>query len=120
MNIYLKEYEGKYLELRYDSKYSSGAIGITTPAELVKAIEEVCGKGSYCLYEGKGQEYPKAVDYFKSKDLVYPTITYWQQGVKTQVIEQCRDIAEKIWGDIPEMRIGWLEDQCKSYIEDLK
>ncbi len=93
---------------------------IRTPQELVDAIEEVCGKGSYCLYKRPtdGSKYPVAIgyhDYEKYPNL--PKITYWQQGVKTGVIEQCRDVAEKVWGDIPEMEIGWLENQCKTYVD---
>ena len=118
MNIRLIEQEG-YLMLEYTSKYAAGGIPVSTPQELVEAIEEVCGKGSYCLYQGKGDEYPKAVDYLISRRINFPKITYWQQGVKTSVIEQARDVAKKVWGDIPEMEIGWLENQCKSYIEDL-
>lgn len=123
MNIYLT-YEGThqtkhYFRLNYESKYSTGSIPIKTPQDLITAIEEVCGKGSYCLYTDKTSDYPKAVGYNESKNLTYPTITYWQQGVKTAVIEQCRKVAYEIWGDIPEMKIGWLEKQCQSYIEDL-
>lgn len=118
MNIQLINTNG-HLGLEYTSQYASGDIYVNTPQKLVEAIEEVCGKGSYCLYEGKGSQYPKAVDYLISRDLVFPQITYWQQGVKTSVIEQARDVAKEVWGDIPEMEVGWLENQCKSYIEDL-
>lgn len=118
MNVRLIEQEG-YLMLEYTSKYATGGIPVSNPQELVSAIEDVCGKGSYCLYQAKGDKFPKAVDYFISRNINFPKITYWQQGVKTSVIEQAREVAEKVWGDIPEMEIGWLENKCKSYIEDL-
>ena len=53
------------------------------------------------------------------KPINYPKITYWQQGIKTDVIEIVRKVMETAFGDIPETKIGWLEDQCRSYIEDL-
>ena len=120
MNIYLQNHKN-YLALNFESKYASGSIPVSTPQELLEAIEEVCGKGSYCLYKDKGSDYPKSVGYNISQEMQgkFPTITYWQQGVKTQVIEQARDVAKLVWGDIPEMQIGWLENQCKSYIEDI-
>lgn len=120
MNVFLEVIEEKYLRLTYQSKYASGSIPINTPKELVDAIEEVCGRGSYCLYfpltsESRFAESIAYGDYDKYPNL--PRLTYWQQGVKTQVIEQCRKVAETVWGDIPEMKIGWLENQCKTYIE---
>jgi hypothetical protein len=120
MNIYLT-YENDYLCLNYESKYASGSIPVETPQDLVRAIEEVCGKGSYCLYKGKGEEYPEVVNYLETKELEgkFPQITFWQQGVKTSVIEQAREVAREKWGNIPEMRIWWLQNQCRSYIEDI-
>jgi len=119
MTIELVNHNG-YLQLEYSSRYASGGIPVRSPQELINAIEEVCGRGSFCLYKGKGESFPDAVNYSESKYITYPTITYWQQGVKTQVIEECREVAKKVFGDIPEMEIGWLENQCRSYIEDIK
>lgn len=112
-----------YISLRYNSKYAGGeSRGFTKDQipQIIKEIENLCGKGSYCLYEGKGEKYPKAVDYFESRNLVFPKITYWQQGIKTDVIEQTRNAMQIAFGDIPETEIGWFENQCMSYIEDIK
>ena len=111
--------EEKILFVEYTSKYSTGGTPCDDPKQLPRLIDEICGKGSYCLYKGKDSEYPKAVDYLISKDLVFPKISYWMQGVKTDLIEEVRNKAEQVWGNIPETRIGWLENQCRSYIEDL-
>jgi hypothetical protein len=114
-----------YLRLDYDSKYASGSIPVNNPNELVKAIEEVCGKGSYCYYY-KNPNHPfgytdRAVQWeLEHKYKHLPSITYWQQGVKTQVIEQAREVAKQVWGGIPEMRIGWLENMCKTYVDDIE
>lgn len=116
MQIYLKNNQG-YLSLHYNSKYATGSIPVNDPQSLIKAIEEVCGRGSYCLYSGKSQTYTEIV---VNGPLDFKGITYWQQGVKTGVIEQARDVASQVWGNIPEMKIGWIERQCKSYIEDLQ
>lgn len=120
MNIYLS-LENGYLRLNYENKYASGSIPIENPQDLVEGIEGICGKGSYCLYKGKGEPYPKAVNYLEKKELEgkFPQITFWQQGIKTSVIEQAREVAKELWGDIPEMKTGWLENQCRSYIEDI-
>ena len=119
-SVYLTN-EGTYLRLHYSSRYAAGSSPVKTPQELVEAIEDICGKGSYCLYYRSKEfpkGYPKAVDYFdREKYPNLPTITYWQQGVKTDVIEQCREVARELWGDIPEMEIGWLENQCKTYVD---
>ena len=111
--------EHDYIRAHYNSRYASGSIPIQNPQDMVHVIDELCGKGSYCLYEGPKDKYPKAVDYLKSRDIVFPKITYWQQGIKTDVIEQARNAGSQLWGDIEEMEIGWLEHQCQSYIEDL-
>lgn len=110
------------LKLEYDSRYASGSIPVNSPQELVETIEDVCGKGSYCFYY-KNPKHPfgytdKVIDYLEYKNYQnLPRITYWQQGVKTQVIEQSRDVARRVWGDIPEMEIGWLENMCKTYVD---
>lgn len=121
MNIQLVNQEG-YLRLEYDSKYATGSIPVDSPQKLIDAIENICGKGSYCFYH-KNPEHPfgytdKVITYQEYEDFPnLPRITYWQQGVKTQVIEQCREVAEKVWGDIPEMEIGWLENMCNTYVD---
>lgn len=109
------------VEIRYNCKYAGGGLYVTTPKELVNAIEELCGKGSYCIYYDKQNPYPKAINH--SEYILYPNaprITYLQQAIKTEVIEYARDEAMKFFGDIPEMEIGWLENQCKTFVEDLK
>lgn len=118
MDIYLQNHNG-HLQFHFESHYASGSQGIANPQQLVEVIEDVCGKGSFCLYIDKTAKYPNTVSYLKTKGYWDSPITYWQQGVKTQVIEQCRDVAYEVWGDIPEMKIGWLENQCRSYFEDL-
>lgn len=128
MNVYLEilEHKGeKYLRLNYESRYAAGSCPINTPEDLVREIENICGKGSYCFYykpkdfETNPASYSDKVinhfDYEKYPNL--PRLTYWQQGVKTQVIEQCREVAEEVWGDIPEMEIGWLENACRTYVD---
>lgn len=110
---------GEYgiVSLNYHSRYASGGIGTTNVYGLIQAIEELCGKGSYCLYKGKGDKYPKAISHSDFPDWK-PPITYWQQGIKTQVIEEARRVAIQVWGIIPELEIGWMENQCRSYIID--
>jgi hypothetical protein len=120
MNVYLTNDKG-YLRLHYQSKYALGSYPINTPEELVRGIEEICGKGSYCFYH-RPSEFPmghaQAIDFSDYSNYPHlPRLSYWQQGVKTSVIEQCRQIAKEVWGDIPEMRIGWLENQCKTYVD---
>lgn len=119
MNIELKNNNG-CLYLEYRSKYATGSIPVNTPQDLIEAIEDVCGKGSFCLYH-KPKEFPlgfpKGVNWEDKKKYNLPQITFWQQGVKTQVIEQTRDVAQKVWGDIPELKIGWLENMMKTYVD---
>ena len=120
MNIQLISMDNKYLILQYSSKYSTGSASVTSPEDLVREIENICGKGSYCLYYRPKEfpfGYPKALDYADAQNYNLPTITYWQQGVKTGVIEQCRDVARKIWGDIDELKVGWLENMCRTYVD---
>jgi hypothetical protein len=121
MNVQLINQNG-YLQLEYESKYATGSIPVDSPQQLVDAIEEICGKGSYCFYY-KNPKHPfgytdRVISYNEYKNYTsLPKITYWQQGVKTQVIEQCRDVAMEVWGNIPEMSIGWLENMCKTYVD---
>lgn len=110
----------KYLRLYYNSKYASGSIPIPSVEHVVDAIEDICGKGSFCLYQGKGEQYPKVVDYFEARELSFPKITYWMQGIKTDLIETIRKAMIEAWGESKETEIGWLENQCRSYIEDIK
>lgn len=112
--------EDGVLFVEFNAKYASGTESINNPKDMPQLIDNICGKGSYCLYKGKGSNYPEAIDWHVSKDLVFPKISYWVQGVKTDLIEEVRNKAEQVWGNIPETEIGWLENQCKSYIEDLK
>jgi len=119
MNVYLENFNNN-LRLHYNSRYASGSIPVNNPQDLIYAIEEVCGKGSYCFFyrPTKPDGYPQVIhynDYDKYPNL--PRLTFWQDGVKTQVIEQARDVAKEVWGDIPEMKIGWLQNQMKTYVD---
>lgn len=111
MNVYLQLVHGT-LQMVYLSQYASGSIPINNPQELVEVIEEICGKGSYTIYNRDG-----TVDHHNQNHPELPRITYWQQSVKTSVIEQSREVAKAVWGDILEMKIGWLEEQCRTYID---
>lgn len=121
MEVKLVNTDG-YLRLEYQSKYATGSIPVNNPIQLVDAIEDICGKGSFCFYY-KNPQHPfgytdKTISHHEYKKYPnLPKLTYWQQGVKTQVIEQCREVAEEVWGDIPEMSIGWLENMCKTYVD---
>ncbi len=119
MNVYLENIGGS-LRFYYQSRYATGSMPVNTPQELVDRIEEVCGKGSYCFYRrpADGSKYPAVIDYHEYINYTdLPRLTYWQQGVKTGVIEQCREVAKEVWGRIPEMGIGWLEDQCTTFVD---
>ena len=92
MNVFLENIDGN-LRFNYSSEHATGSMYVHTPDDLVKAIEEVCGKGIYCLYR-KGLNSQRTVVPFGDENYkIYPTITYWQQGVKTGVIEQSRKVA---------------------------
>lgn len=114
-----------WISINYRSKYATGGShGFTKDniPDIIKEIEDLCGKGSYCLYSRDNKTAygsPEYIPYLKSRHINYPKITYWQQGIKTDVIEIVRKVMETAFGDIPETKIGWLEDQCRSYIEDL-
>jgi len=109
-----------YLRLHYSSKYAGGSIPMTSVKEVISTIEDVCGKGSYVLYRNKARKYASAVNYYESSKLSFPKITYWMQGVKTNLIEVARDAMIEAWGESKETEIGWLEKECRSYIEDIK
>lgn len=115
-NIEVICHEG-LIEIRYSCKYAGGSTSAKTPKELVECIEDLFGKGSYCLYH-RGDKYPKAINFSEyANHSNLPRITYLQQAIKTEVIEYVRDKVEKFFGDIPEMEIGWLENQCKTYVD---
>lgn len=120
MNIYLKNDDG-YLRLHYASKYASGSYPIQSIDDLIKSIEDTCGKGSYSFYHKPSdypKGYPKAIKYEDYK--LYPNlprITYWQQGIKTNLIETARNVAREVWGNIPELEIGYLEHVLQTYVD---
>lgn len=117
MDIYVTK-EINHIRLHYISRYAAGSIPAENPTQLIAAIEEVCGAGSYCVYR-KGIDNKAEVVFDPNGKYNHLTkITYFQQGVKSEVIERARDVAKELWGDIPEMKIGWMEDQCKTYIEE--
>jgi len=112
--------EGDHLRIHYESKYATGSCPINSLNDLIREIEHICGVGSYCFYY-KPEEYPfgyaKAIEYNEYKAYPnLPRLTYWQQGVKTDVLEEAREAAIKVWGRLPELEIGWLENKLKTFV----
>lgn len=121
MRIYLKN-DGNHLRLHFNSKYASGSHPVSNIEDLMSVINQICSEGSFCLYQGKNDLHPKPIDFslYKKYKGKWPEITYFQQAVKTEVIEQARDVAKEVWGNIPELEGGWLENRLRAYVEDIK
>lgn len=103
--------------LHYNCGATNGSLAAKNVDELLDNIEDIFGKGSYSLYSKKGYRNPEAVPYTQQKELGFvPPVTFFQNAVKTQIIERAYETARNVW---PNVDISYMIDRCKSYVEDL-
>lgn len=128
IDIKLEIVNNDTLKLSYDTRYAGGGIyNIQSPQQLVDEIQKLLGKGSFVIRSRNRLDVhgkPSAIFFAEREGLTKEqiaahTIPYFIQAIKTQVIEQTREVARKVWGDIPEMQCPWMEEQCTTYIEDI-